>query len=198
MEKLLTSEKQIESFHKSQLKELEQRKQAFEEKDKHIQGRIEKLSKSKERMNEAIKRDHEIRFMETQNRFKNNLTTYRDTVRERFNSKLSRTESKIQEIKEEMSFERSKKREIKQNSIQKVLKRNEQLMAVRKQEMIDKNVRIDKYIENKQKEFEAEKLQKLHEAQIKQKHRDQVRAKVDSEFVDKISKVTEKLDRIDK
>lgn len=69
---------------------------------------------------------------------------------------------------------------------------------MRKREMIEKNFRIDKHIEQKQKEFEADKLQKLHEAQIKQKHRDEVKSKVDTEFVDKISKVTDKLEKIDK
>lgn len=95
----------LRNFTNKQQKELEIRKQAFEEKDSNIQNRIEKLSISKERMNEAIKRDHELRFMETQNRFKSNLTSYRDTMMERFNSKIKRAESKIHEIKEEISFE---------------------------------------------------------------------------------------------
>ena len=90
------------------------------------------------------------------------------------------------------------RKEYKQNTIEKVKKKNEELMALRKREMIEKNLKIDRHIEQKQKEFEADRQMRFHEAQIKQKHRDEVRVKVDTEFVDKISKVTDKLERISK
>ena len=177
---------------------MEERKMVFDEKDNSIELRINKLSKSKERMTEDIKREHETRFQETQSRFKSNLTTYRDTVMERFTSKARKAELTLSEIKESLSMECSNKRAYKQNSIEKVRKKNEELMALRKREMVDLNIKIDRQIEQKQKEIEHERQIKAHEAQIKQKHRDEIRQKVDHEFVTKISKVTVKLDRIDK
>ena len=51
----MTSQKQIDQYRKKLEKEMEERKANFEENDRAIQGRISKLSSSKERMVEAIK-----------------------------------------------------------------------------------------------------------------------------------------------
>lgn len=84
---------------------MEERKAAFEDKDKSIQRRIQKLSSSKERMVEAIKREHNLRLMETQNRFKANVTSYIDSMHEKFTSKTLKADSKISEIRAAMTDE---------------------------------------------------------------------------------------------
>ena len=111
----------------------------------NIDDRITRISHSKERLVECIKKDHQVRMMETQSRFQNNLKSFRNKVNDKFQAKVNKTEKQISALKQRMEEDVQSRHRLKQNSIDKVRQRNEELLAERKRELLNKNAKFDKH-----------------------------------------------------
>lgn len=133
------TQNQIDAFKAKEQQDLEERRNNFDSKDKSIEDRIQVLRKSKERMVSLIKKDNDIRLLQTQTRFKSNLQSYRQRMAELADEKSSRSAVKLEKIREEVKYESMKRQELKRQAIEKAMQKKEELIQERKREMILKN-----------------------------------------------------------
>lgn len=150
-----------------------ERKAAFEEKEASISNRIGQLSKSKERLVSGLRLDHENRHMKTQIRFKSNLSSYADQMQEKLNKKLRKTEIRLSEIRDSQSEEWSKKKNYKQNVIEKTKRKNEEILEKRKQEIMQKNEEVDRRSSQFFEKKEKERLMNIELEAIKHREREE-------------------------
>lgn len=133
----------------------------------------------------------------TRSKFMNNIKTFHETMRGKFEEKLKRADAKISTIKEQIEEETSNKRNMKYHNIEKVKKKNEELHSTRRRELELKNQQIDNHIEKAKKMQEHQKEMKLKEGEENERRRKEVKAKVDQEFQEKVAKTNAKLEKID-
>lgn len=114
-----TNNKYIDSLRSKEKKETERRRREYYKKDASIENRIEVLSKSKERMVEAMRIENENKLIQTQNRFRSNLNSHRQRMTELANKKAAKSSYKISQIREEIMEESLKKQQLKSAAIEK-------------------------------------------------------------------------------
>lgn len=130
---------------------------------------------------------------ETQSRFQTNLLTFHNTVSSKYKQKEQRAIeqlSRLQEIKEE---ENKKRKKLTVHNTEKVKQKNIALMSQRRRELEQKTKNSESHFLNFQAQKQQKMLEKRKEAELRQKHCEEVRAKVNQEFQQKLMRTSEKL-----
>ncbi|CAI2359110.1 unnamed protein product [Moneuplotes crassus] len=200
------TKQQIDQFRAEQKNKMEERRSVFDRKViyfltslqlSNIEDRIQNVHRSRERIVQSIKQDHDQRMTKTQEKFHNNLRSFQNNISVKYNKKVERAQeqlAKLENIKEE---EIHKRKKISYHNKEKVKQKHDELMAMRLRELKRKNRQTEQHFLSSQNKRKQELEEKRKEAELREKHREEVRSRVNQEFQEKLHKTSVKLEKID-
>jgi len=86
----------------------------------NIEERIERVNRSKERIGESIKKEREMRMTKTQNRFHNNLMSFKKKVNTNYETKVKKIEKKLNQLQNMKEEEIEKRKMVDSHNLEKV------------------------------------------------------------------------------